>query len=72
MMTSGRGPDVSRLIRGLPRRPRQDLAAAPAADNGVHQWMLLVALKSNLRGGACKSFADPDFGKDVETDNQEI
>lgn len=26
----------------------------------------------NLRGGASKAFADPNFGKNVETDNREI
>lgn len=58
-MTSGRGTDVSPLLRRLPQKLRQELADAPKAGDGVHQWIFRAALKLHRRS----RLSDDDHAK---------
>lgn len=55
-MTSGRNTDISRLLGRLPSKLRLELADAPAAGDGVHQWIFLLALKLHR----CSKLSDDD------------
>lgn len=55
-MTSDRGPDISRLLRRLPRKMHLELADAPASGDGVHQWLFTAALKLHR----CSKLSDDD------------
>ena len=44
-MNPERAPDISDLLRKLPRKLRRELAESPVSGGGVHQWIFTAALK---------------------------
>lgn len=46
-MNSDQNPDISGLLRQLPRKLRSKLENAPLSGDGVHQWLFPAALQLN-------------------------